>query len=199
MRKAIKLFFLAFILLVLSSLMLSSFVFAHGDFTEAKELINSKIACEEISDEQLEMMGDYYMEQMHQGEQHEAMDKMMGGEGSESLKQMHINMAKSLYCGENNEMMTSGMMNMMSSGMMGAGMKGCGMMGNMMNGGMMSGGMMNFGGGNMMDYSSGYNMMGSGYFGWTLWSLVYVALTAFIFGLIFWWTYKIILGGSKRK
>jgi len=65
------------------------------------------------------------MEQMHPGEAHEIMDNMMGGEGSESLKQVHINMAKRLYCNENvyigyGMMGSWGMTNMMGRGMMGS-------------------------------------------------------------------------------
>src|SRR3989338_3992174 len=91
------------------------------EFAEAKEIIDSGISCSELANEQLEKIGDYYMEQMHPGEAHEIMDNMMGGEGSESLKQAHINMAKRLYCNENvyvgYGMM--GMMNLMGGGMMG--------------------------------------------------------------------------------
>ena len=111
------------ILLVLAAGLVS----AH-DREDAKALIDSKASCDELSDEQLEMIGEYYMEQMHPGEAHELMDKMMGGEGSESLKQMHIQMAKVLYCRESSRMMSSG-------GMMG----GMPMMMNMMGGGMMDG------------------------------------------------------------
>ncbi len=101
-------------------------VFAHEhDFTEVKQLIDSGINCSELTNEQLEKIGDYYMEQMHPGESHEYMDKMMGGEGSESLKQVHINIAKSIYCGE-----SSSMMEMMGGNMMGNNMMGGGMMGN---------------------------------------------------------------------
>ena len=46
---------------------------------------------------------------------------------------------------------------------------------------------------------NGYGMMGSSYYGWTLWSLVYVAIVAFIFGMIFWWTYKIVIVDNKKK
>ena len=77
------------ILLVL----VAGFVSAHENFTETKELIDSNISCDKLTDEQLEEIGDYYMEQMHPGEAHEMMDKMMGGEGSEDLKQMHVTMA----------------------------------------------------------------------------------------------------------
>src|SRR3989344_2462526 len=82
------------------------------------------LSCSELSDEQLEVMGDYYMEQMHPGESHELMDTMMGGEGSASLKQVHINMAKRIYCNDNvyigyGMMGSGGMMNMMGRGVMG--------------------------------------------------------------------------------
>jgi len=98
-----------------------SLVSAHEhDFDETKQLIDSGIGCDKLADEQLESIGDYYMEQMHPSKAHEMMDQMMGGEGSESLKQVHINMAKRLYCNEDvGGMMGGGMMNMMGSGMMG--------------------------------------------------------------------------------
>ncbi|MBI2661331.1 SHOCT domain-containing protein [Candidatus Woesearchaeota archaeon] len=95
-----------------------------SEIEEGKGLVESKISCDKLSNEQLEAIGDYYMEQMHPGEAHEIMDNMMGGEGSESLKQFHINMAKTIYCGESGGMMGSGgmigMMNMMGGGMMGS-------------------------------------------------------------------------------
>ncbi len=72
-----------------------------SEIEEGKKLVESKISCDKLSNEQLEAIGDYYMEQMHPGEAHEMMDNMMGGEGSESLKQVHINMARRLYCNEN--------------------------------------------------------------------------------------------------
>ena len=79
-----------------------SLVSAHEhDFNETKQLIDSGISCDKLIDEQLEAIGDYYMEQMHPGEAHELMDEMMGGEGSESLRTVHINMAKTIYCNEN--------------------------------------------------------------------------------------------------
>ena len=96
-----------------------------SEIEEGKRLVESKTSCDELNSEQLEAIGDYYMEQMHPGEAHEIMDNMMGGEGSESLKQVHINMAKRLYCNENvyigyGMMGSGGMMNMMGRGMMGS-------------------------------------------------------------------------------
>lgn len=85
------------------------FVASHGEgtFSEAEQLIESKISCDDLSEDQLEIIGDYYMEQMHPGELHEIMDARMGGEGSETLRQAHINMALSFYCGEHGEVQGS--------------------------------------------------------------------------------------------
>lgn len=151
-------------LLVLSNVVADAGHPEHTDFEQAEGIINAEIPCDALSDEQLELLGDYYMEQMHPGEAHEFMDEMMGGEGSESLKNMHINMAKRLYCGE--------------PGMMGFSNP-------RTNGGI-----------NMM---GGYGMMsGVGWFGMSLLWLVYVAIAAFIFGIIFWWTKKIVFSEKKK-
>lgn len=59
---------------------------------ENKELIDP----DSVSDELLELLGEAYMIWMHPNEeQHEWMDKMMGGEGSESLRLAHIRMGYS--------------------------------------------------------------------------------------------------------
>lgn len=74
---------------------------------------------DEISDEEWEQLGDAVMEIQHPGESHEVMDEMMGGEGSESLRQMHIRMGQA-YLGfdSDNNFYGSGMMD---NGMMGYG------------------------------------------------------------------------------
>jgi len=133
----------------------------------AESIISSKIGCDKLIDEQLEAIGDYYMEQMHPGEAHEMMDKMMGGEGSESLRQVHINMAKTIYCGESSGMMGSGgmmgMMNMMGGGMMGGQNLQTNMMGNY---------------GNMMGNSNYFWMYG--FIGMIFWIAVLIALILLI-------------------
>ena len=129
------------------------------DFTETKRLIDSGISCNNLTNEQLEEMGDYYMEQMHPGEAHELMDNMMGGEGSESLKQVHINMARRLYCDENVYI---------GYGMMGSG----GMMG-MMNG---------VGGGMMGNYQPYYSYSNYGY--WNLFWIVFLVAAIILIALL---------------
>lgn len=52
----------------------------------------------------------------------------------------------------------------------------------------------------MMGYKGAYGMMGSyGFFWMSLLWLLWIALAAFIFGIIFWWTYKLIIKEQKSK
>jgi len=114
-------FFGIFVSITLFLLLINiSFTLAHGDedFTNAEEMIKQKISCDELNESQLEILGDYFMEQMHPGEAHEIMDERMGGEGSESLRLIHINMGKSFYCGEHGAMSGVMMNRMMDRGMM---------------------------------------------------------------------------------
>jgi len=154
---------LAVVLLVLST----SFVLAIEEetFVIAEGIIKQKTSCDALTGDQLEIIGDYFMEQMHPGEWHEIMDERMGGEGSEILRQVHISIARSFYCGEDG-IMSAGMMNMMM------GRTGFGMMNGVNNGG----------GWNMMDYYGGYGFMG--FFGWIFMLLILVALVLFIIWLV---------------
>lgn len=119
--------------LIIGVLLMSTFALANGEHSheseieEGRKLVESEINCDELSDEQLETIGEYLMEQMHPGEAHEAMHKMMGmEEGTEYHEQVHVNMAKMMYCGESGMMaMMPMMMNMMGGGkMIGYGMMG---------------------------------------------------------------------------
>lgn len=160
-RQAIALF--AIVLVVFS--FSAAISFAHEDEEElalGKQLVDSKVSCSDLDDENLEAIGEYIMEQMHPGESHDLMHQMMGvEEDTKEHEQLHVKIAKHHYCNDYNTTSGFGMKggcgmmrnkSMVSgSGMMGSG----GMMGNMMN--MMSGGMMGSG---MM---SGRNMMGNDY------------------------------------
>jgi len=171
-----------YFLYVLIALFSIGIVFADmEEFEEAKQIIDAKTPCSELSESQLEAMGDYYMEQMHPGEAHEVMDEMMGGEGSESLKQMHIAMAKRIYCND-----ISGMANY---GMMGYGMMGTGFKKGTNYGGMM--GMMgsNFGYGMMGNL--GYGMMGQSYGYWSFINVLSLVLLIGLIILVYLWVAKL--------
>ena len=61
-----------------------------------KQKVNKveEIDCSQVEEDDLERLGDALMEKMHPGEAHEFADQMMGGEGSDSLKSVHILMAQ---------------------------------------------------------------------------------------------------------
>ncbi len=52
------------------------------------------IDCTKISRDALDKLGDAVMDYYHPGPAHEAMDAMMGGEGSSTLEEMHIGMGE---------------------------------------------------------------------------------------------------------
>lgn len=85
---------------------------------KAEKLISSGVSCENLTDEQLEMIGEYYMEMMHPGRAHELMDQMMCGSDRNCESAMHIYMARMVYCGEyaGMGMMSMGVMPMMYGG-----------------------------------------------------------------------------------
>lgn len=63
-------------------------------YTSQKISNSDKIDCSKVSDDQLEELGDAYMGSGITEAQHTAMEDMMGGEGSATLKQAHINMGR---------------------------------------------------------------------------------------------------------
>ena len=181
MKKGILLYFLIFIFSV-------GFVFADAEeFAEAKSIIDAKTPCSKLNENQLESIGDYLMEQMHPGEAHELMDRMMGGEGSESLRLIHIAMAKRIYCNDINSSADYGFAGMMGLGY-GMGMIGLGF-GNDKYGGM----------GNMMGYNLGYGMMGSGYGYWGLLNFLSLVLVVGIIILVYLWIIKLWKQVAKKE
>ncbi len=165
---------------MLAMFVLATMVFASEEsFEQAEQLIQQKVACSELTDVQLELIGDYYMEQMHPDRQHEFMDRVMGGEGSAQLQQVHINIARMFYCGDRTAM-SAGMMNMM----MGRGMMGYA-------------GVQNQGGlRGMMGFGTGYGMM-EGYSFWNVFTLLYLVLIIGLIVLVYLWIIK--LWKSQRR
>lgn len=133
-----------------------------------------KLDLSKISDDAWERLGDAVMELQHPGEAHEVMDRMMGGEGSESLREMHIRMGQA-YLGYGSDN------NYYGPGMMGGGMMGYTNTRNYTT----PIGMMGFG--SMMGYSAYGNY---GIFSTITWILVIAFLTS---GIYF------FLKGSQRK
>ena len=135
----------------------------------------SQVNCSKVTDDQFEKLGDVYMEAVHPGQAHTYMEQMMGGEGSATLKQAHINMGRSyLGCWSNYNATPLTMPMMGGAGMMfvpsnNVGQQGWGMMGN---------------------FGSGWNMMrgygGYGLFGWFTMILIWVLLILGIIVLVKW-------------
>ncbi|MFH1752458.1 MAG: hypothetical protein ABH821_05995 [archaeon] len=119
------------VFMALFLILFSLSVFAHENIESVETVLNKIMAsqgvtsldgidCDSVSEHQFEELGDAVMEEMHPGEQHELMDEMMGGEGSESLKAMHVSMGRSYLRCNGFGIGGSGMMGgMMGSGMMG--------------------------------------------------------------------------------
>jgi hypothetical protein len=125
-----RLFALVLTMAVIASMPITAAQTGHSDFSDVQSLIDNPVDCSQLSESQLERLGEYFMELRHPGEAHEIMDDMMGGEGSESLKQAHIRMGEAFYCN------SAGMV----TSMMGGGMMGFDTDAGMMNGyGMMQG------------------------------------------------------------
>ncbi len=91
--------------IILTFLLFMSLVAANEaeEIAEGKKLVESKATCASLTDDQLEAVGEYYMDQIHPGDAHKLMDQMMGGEDSTQLKQIHQLMAKRFYCNENTQ------------------------------------------------------------------------------------------------
>lgn len=124
-----------------------------GDILSTQKVKSAdKVDCAKVTDSQFEKLGDAYMGVMIPNKsQHEAMDKIMGGEGSASLTQAHINMGRSYlgcWSGYNSGPIMMSMMNGFGNY---GGYYGPGMMG------------VNYG-----PSGYGYGMMGS-YLGWHFW------------------------------
>ncbi|MBI2040786.1 MAG: hypothetical protein HYT16_01665 [DPANN group archaeon] len=166
--KKISLLILGAVLLLSLSLVSAA---TQQELTEAKNLIDSKADCKSLSDSQLELIGEYDMEQMHPGQSHEAMHAMMGfKEGDSQEQQFHIKLARAEYCGEENVFGPEGMM---------------------------GGGMMDMMGGQNMQSNMMGNLRGMGY--WNFINIVYVVLLLGVTVLVYLGIYKLWRWEPKHK
>ncbi len=89
-------------LLFVTLLLLSAFATASEleELAEGQRIVENNIACDQLSNDELEAVGEYLMELMHPGELHDLMHQRMGiTEGTPEHDQVHINMAQMMYCG----------------------------------------------------------------------------------------------------
>jgi hypothetical protein len=151
---------LAFIFIALLLAGVAMATMTTDDFNNAKALVSSNTSCDKLGNSQLQLMGEYFMELMHPGEAHDAMDRMMGFEDNAAAdEQFHINLGRAMYC-------NSGNASVRPYGMMFSGMMASGMMGNSYSG---YGGIPRTG------------MMGYGYQGYNVFELLAIVL---LIGLI---------------
>ncbi len=147
----------------------------------------SQISCSKVTDNQFEKLGDAVMGYGITEQQHTAMENMMGGEGSATLRQAHINMGRSYlgcwanYNGGPAYMPMMGYFYGNTSTPQTYGLPGNGMMNGYYNNGY---GMMGRG------FGSGWNMMGGyygfGWFGAITMILIWVLLILGIVALVKW-------------
>ena len=77
-------------------------VSAQGETEQIQDLVKNKVSCSKLSEQQLELIGEYYMEQMHPGEEHIALMKQIGGLDSETVRKEHFKIAQENYCDDFN-------------------------------------------------------------------------------------------------
>ncbi len=142
-----------------------------------QKLSTDQVKCENLSDGELESLGEFFMERMAGSTaNHEVMDKQMEQRmGKENLEKMHIVMGKRMS-GCDVGATLNGWDGMMGFGMMGM-MKNLSQKGGEQN--MMGPGMMSWGQGGMMSQAGGNFWIWS-ILSWLTWILVVVALIAFI-------------------
>ena len=111
--------------------LVASFALAADEFDQARSLIQSKTPCNSLTESQLEEYGNKFRSY----KKDVALEERLGGEGSATLKQAHLNIARMMYCGDAPNAMMMGTMSAMMGRSGGYGMMnnygyGYGMMGN---------------------------------------------------------------------
>lgn len=93
-----------FLLIMLVLMLLASQLFAHRglglkiEYEIGRTLVAQNVSCENLSDFELEMIGDYYLETKYPGRYHEMIDSGMGSRTEEEINQFHRDVAYEYYC-----------------------------------------------------------------------------------------------------
>lgn len=155
------------------------------DIYKSQNISNqNQINCAKVTDDQFEKLGDAYMGYGITEQKHTAMENMMGGEGSASLRQAHINMGRSYlscWANYNSGPVYMPMMSYLSNNTTnsGAGVSGFTTV-NPYYGNPGSYNMMN------RNFGYGWNMMGGWYggYGWLGWFILILVCALLILGII---------------
>ncbi|MEM0437785.1 MAG: hypothetical protein QXU54_00625 [Candidatus Micrarchaeia archaeon] len=68
------------------------------EYEIGRTLVAQNVSCENLSDFELEMIGDYYLETKYPGRYHEMIDSGMGSRTEEEINQFHRDIAYEYYC-----------------------------------------------------------------------------------------------------
>ncbi|MCX8205921.1 MAG: hypothetical protein N3H30_01695 [Candidatus Micrarchaeota archaeon] len=92
-------------MLILALLLLSvPILFAHRglglkvEYEIGRVLVAQNASCDTLSDFELEMIGDYYLETKYPGRYHEMIDSGFGSRTTEEINQFHRDVAYEYYC-----------------------------------------------------------------------------------------------------
>ncbi len=167
---------------LLSVIVLVSLVYAAEDHSdeieEGRLLVESQVSCSNLTEDQLEAIGEYIMELRHPGEAHDLMHEGMGlEEGTEEHDLFHIDIANRMYCST------------YPSGSRGMGMM---MDYNYPNQEKIGGENMAYG---MMSYGMGYGTS----FTLILYQVIVLALASFVFSWVFWSTRNWLVKDKKKR
>jgi len=150
------------------------------------------IDCAKVTDEQFEALGEAFMSIMHPDpEEHEIMDRMMGGEGSSILRTTHRIMG-ARYLGCYTGGVPADVTGMMMGGM-GPGMMGRGMIWDSDSRARWEGR------GHVMDFGYGWGMMDNWYGGALMWIVILVILGVVVYLAVKHGTGKVPVGPSGES
>lgn len=89
---------LAFVLLFAAAMFAHRGLGLKVEYEIGKTLVAQNVSCENLSDFELEMIGDYYLETKYPGDYHRLIDSGFGSRNEEEINQFHRDVAYEYYC-----------------------------------------------------------------------------------------------------